>query len=254
MAIQTKTVRNALVWYDDRYDNRWVAAAGSNVLTWELPVAIPKDDTTNDPSALVNTEVGTNTVLSSTTTGDRMLVTTGGTEYNGVNLQGHGSAFVIAATKPAYYGCRVAMQNGAKGDYLFGLCEVDTTLLATSAAHAVTVTDDGIYFYQLNDETTMKFNNELGGVIDSTNSAVTTGDGVYHDYEFYYDGISTLYAYVDGTEITTISTGLADQALTPSFNVRAGDDGAEILSVAFDAFFQRESWRRWRGNPECCMV
>jgi hypothetical protein len=66
MAIQTKVVRNALVWYDDRYDNRWVAAAGSNVLTWDLPVAIPKDDTTNDPSAMVNTEVGTNTVLSST--------------------------------------------------------------------------------------------------------------------------------------------------------------------------------------------
>jgi hypothetical protein len=130
------------------------------------------------------------------------------------------------------------MQNGAKGDYLFGLCEVDTALLATATAHAVAVTDDGIYFYQLNDETTMKFNNEKGGAIDSTDSSVTTGDATYHDYEFYYDGISTLYAYVDGTEITTISTGLADQALTPSFNVRAGDDGAEILSVAWSKAIQ----------------
>jgi hypothetical protein len=238
MAIQTKTVRNALVWYDDRYDNRWVAAAGQNVLTWELPVGIPKDDTTNDPSAFVNTETGTNTILSSTTTGDRMLVTTGGTEYNGVNLQAHGSAFVIAATKPCYYGCRIAVQNGAKGDYLFGLCEVDTTLMATATAHAVSVTDDGLYFYQINDETVIKFNNELGGVITSTTTGITTGDATYHDYEFYYDGISTLYAYADGTEIVTISTGLADQALTPSFNVRAGDDGAEIAYIQWSKAIQ----------------
>jgi hypothetical protein len=231
MSIQTKKVNNALVYYDDLYTNRWVDAIGTNVVKWELPVALPKDDTTNDPSAMVNTETGTNTILSSTTSGDRLLVTTGGTEYNGVNLQAHGSAFKIQAGKPCYYGCRIAMQNGAKGDYLFGLCEIDTTLLATATAHAVSVTDDGLYFYQLNDETVIKFNNELGGTITSTSTGVTTGDATYHTYEFYYDGFGTLTAYADGTEVVSISSGLADQALTGSFNVRAGDDGAEIASI-----------------------
>jgi hypothetical protein len=95
-----------------------------------------------------------------------------------------------------------------------------------------------LYFYQLNDETVIKFNNELGGTITSTTTGITTGDGVYHDYEFYYDGIGTLFVYADGTEITTLSTGLADQALTPSFNVRAGDDGAEIASIQWSKAIQ----------------
>jgi hypothetical protein len=61
---------------------------------------------------------------------------------------------------------------------LLGLCEVDTALLAVSGAHAVAVTDDGLYFYQLSTESVFKFNNELGGVITSTSTGVTTGDSV----------------------------------------------------------------------------
>jgi len=230
MAIQTKSVKNALVWYDDRYANRWVDAVGENVVKWELPVGVPKDDTSDDPSGLVNTEAGTNTILSSTTPGDRLIITTGGTEYNGVNLQAHGSAFKLEAGKPLYFGAKIAMQNGAKGDYLIGLCEVDTTLLATASAHALAVTDDGVYFYQLNDATAMIFVNELGGVEGAIASGVTTGNATYHIFELYYDG-STLYVYVDGTLVGSVASGLADQALTPSINVRAGDDGAEILYV-----------------------
>lgn len=229
--IQTKTIRNALVYYDDRYDNRILDAIGSNVVKWDLPVGVPKDDTTNDPSGLVNTEAGTNTILSSTTAGDRLIITTGGTEYNGVNLQAHGSAFKIEAGLPCYFGARVAMQNGVgKGDYLIGLCEVDTALLATSSAHALAVTDDGIYFHQLQAATAWTFVNELGGTGGAIASGVTTGSATYHDLEFYYDG-TTLYVYVDGTEIGSVAAGLADQALTPSINVRAGDDGAEIMYV-----------------------
>jgi hypothetical protein len=231
MAIQNKEIRNALVYYDDRYANRWVDAIGSNVVKWELPVSPPKDNTTHDPDGMVNTEVGTCSALSSTTVGDRLIITTGATAYDGMNLQVHGSAFKIEAGKPCYFGARVAMQNGVgKGDYLIGLCEVDTALLATGTAHALAVTDDGIYFHQLQAATAWTFVNELGGVEGAIASGVTTGSATYHDLEWYYDG-ATLYLYVDGTEIGSVSSGLADQALTPSINVRAGDDGAEICYV-----------------------
>lgn len=227
--IATKSVNSALVYYDDRYENRWIDAIGSNVVKWELPVGVPKDDATDDPSGLAITEGGTNTVLSSVVAGDRLTITTGGTEYNGVNLQTHGSAFQLEAGKPLYFGARIAVQNGAKGDYLIGLCEVDTELLATSGAHALGVTDDGVYFYQLNDATALTFVNELGGAEGAIASGVTTGTSK-HDLELYWDG-ATLYVYVDGAEIGTVSSGLADEELTPSINVRAGDDGAEIMYV-----------------------
>jgi hypothetical protein len=228
--IQTKHVNNALVYYDDRYANRWLDAVGSNVVKWELGVGVPKDDTTNDPSGMVNTETGTNTILSSTIAGDRLTITTGGTEYNGDNLQAPGSAFKIESGKPLYFGARIAVQNGAgKGDYLIGLCEVDTTLLATASAHALAVTDDGVYFYMLQAGTSMIFVNELDGT-EGKITAGALGSGAYHDVEFYYDG-ATLYAYFDGTLIGSVATGLAAVALTPSINVRAGDDSAEIMYV-----------------------
>lgn len=231
MAVQTKSVNNALVYYDDRYDNRWLDAVGANVVKWELPVGPPQDDTTDDPTFMVNTEGGTNTVLGSTTAGDRLIITTGGTEYNGVNLQVHGSAFKIESGKPLYFGARIAVQNGAgKGDYLIGLCEADTTLLATSSSHALAVTDDGVYFHQLQAATTFTFVNELGGTEGSIATGIVTGNSTYHDLEFYYDG-SVLYVYADAAEIGSVATGLADQALTPSINVRAGDDGAEVMYV-----------------------
>lgn len=228
--IHTKDFRNARVYYDDRYPNRWVDAMGSNVVKFELPVGVPKDDATHNPDALVATEVGTNSALSSTTAGDRLIITTGGTEYNGISLQAHGSAFKLESGLPLYFGARIAMQNGAKGDYLVGLCEVDTALLATASAHALAVTDDGVYFYQLNGATALIFVNELGGVEGAIASSVTTGSATYRDVEMYWDG-TTLYAYVDGVEIGSVSSGVADQALTPSIEARAGDDGAEILYV-----------------------
>jgi len=227
--IQTQSVRNALVYYDDRFNARWLKAIGQNVTEWELGVGLAQDDSSADPTTMTNTEGGTNSAVSSTTTGDRLLITTGGTEYNGVNLQVKGSAFKIQANKPVYYGIEAKTDNATKGDFLFGLCEVDTTLLATASAHALAVTDDGLYFYKLNDGTAFIFVNELGGTEGATATGVTN-DTNYHIYEFYWDG-STLYVYVDNSLVTSITSGLADQALTPSFNVRAGDDGAEVLYV-----------------------
>lgn len=230
--VKEKHIRNALVLYDDRYPNRILDAFGDNVVKWELPVSMPDDDTTSVPTGWVSTQGGTNTVVSSVTPGDRSTITTGVTEYNGVNLQAPGSPFKLESGKPLYFGARIAVQNGAgKGDYLIGLCEVDTTLLAASAAHAVNVVDDGVYFYMLQAQTTIKFVNELDGA-EGAIVAGTPGSGTYHDLEFYFDG-TTLFAYFDGVEIGSVSTGLAAVALTPSINVRTGDDGAEILYVSW---------------------
>jgi hypothetical protein len=230
MAIQTKSVRNMLVSYDDRYANRWVDAAGANVVKWELPVGLPVNDLTGAPDGWTVTDVGVNTIAASTDEGVLAKITTGATAYNGVNIQIVGSAFQLDAGMPCYFGARIAVEDGNVGDYLFGLCEVDTTLMATSSAHAVSVTDDGVYFYQLTIETAMTFVNELGGTTSTIASGVTTGDATYHDYEFYFDG-TTLYAYVDGTEIGSIAADIADQALTPSINVRAGAGGAEFMNI-----------------------
>ena len=65
----------------------------------------------------------------------------------------------------------------------------------------------------------------------------TTHDASYHVYEIYYDG-SNLSAYYDNSLVVTITSGIADQDITPSFNVRAGDDGAEIFDIQWIRAFK----------------
>jgi hypothetical protein len=154
-------------------------------------------------------------------------------------MQLDGAGFKLESGKPCYFGIKFKSANATKGDFLFGLCEIDTTLLATSTAHAVTVTDDGVYFYHLNDETDVTFSNELGGTVGST-AIGGTHDTSYHVYEIYYDG-SQLFAYFDNSLVVNITSGLADQALTPSFNIRAGDDGAEVMDIQWLRAFQLRS-------------
>ena len=42
---------------------------------------------------------------------------------------------------------------------------------------------------------------------------------------------ATLSVYFDNALTVQIGTGLADQVLTPTFDTRAGGDGAEIMTI-----------------------
>ena len=228
--VKTKYVRNALVTYDDRYTERWLDAVGVDVVKWELErTGIPKDDTLLVPTTFKNTETNVGTVINLGALGGGLVNTSDTAEYDGHSLQLPYGAFQVSAGCPFYYGAKVKTDHASKGDHLFGLVEVDTTPLAASVGHAVAVTDDGLYWYHLNDETVMKFNSELGGVLSST-AFTTTHDVNYHVYEMYYDG-ATLSVYFDNSLTVELGTGLPDQVLTPTFDTRAGDDGAEIMTI-----------------------
>lgn len=228
--IQTKSVKNALVTYDDRYTQRWLDAVGQDVVKWELGrTGIARDDTLFIPGTFLNTEVNTGSVLNVSGQGGGLAITTDTAAYDGHSLQCPYGAFQLTAGDPLYFGAKFKTEHATYGDYLVGLVEVDTTPMATSAAHAVSVTDDGLYFYKLDAGTEFYFTNELGGVVGST-AVGATHDVNYHVYELYYDG-TTLYVYFDDSLVTSIATGLADQVLTPTFEARAGADGAEVLTV-----------------------
>ena len=235
--IKTKTVKNALVTYDDRYIQRWLDAVGVDIVKWELErTGIPRDDTLLVPTTFLNTETNVGSVLNADALGGGLAITSDTAEYDQHALQLPHGAFQVASGNPFYFGAKCKTDHATHGDFLFGLVEVDTAPLATSGAHAVTVTDDGLYFYKLTTETTFKFNNELGGVIGSTD-ITTTNDTAYHVYELYYDG-AVLDVYYDNGLITSIATGLADQILTPTFVAVAGSDGAEILTVQWSRAIQ----------------
>jgi len=229
MSVIEKIVNGARVLREDAYNYRWLDAYGEDVVKYLMNIGMPSDNTTNDLNEWLNTETGAHTVLAQTTEGGGLQITTSVTEYQGVNMQLDGAGFKLEDGMPCYFGIKFKSENATKGDFLFGLCEIDTALLNVAGSHALAVGDDGVYFSHMNDATDINFTNELGGV-EGTTAVGTTHDTDYHVYEIYYNG-DDLMAYYDDELVVRVTSGIADQALTPSFNLRTGDDGAEVFDI-----------------------
>jgi len=233
--ITTKHVNNALVYYDDRYDNRWIDALGENVRKYLPTAGPPRDDTTLNLTEWTVTEVdvgaGDTSVTSSVTAGNWALVTTAQNENDGISsMQLNGETFEFAVGRPCYFGIRCAASDATQSDLLVGLAEIDTTLLA---AHAINVAGDGAFFSKLDAVTTINANAYNGGASTAQVAVSTALDTGYHTYEIYFDGVATIYYYFDGTLVTSASSSGITAAFTPSIGFLAGEAAAKTLEISW---------------------
>ncbi len=221
--VKSKYVNGNLVFYDGT-EQRWVDAIGPQARKWDLAIASAAE--TADKTI---TATGTSPITNAILEGDRMLITTGGTEYDGDNIQWLGTPFQLASGKPLYFGARVSISDATQSDFLIGLASTDTTLTAASAAHALAVTDDGIYFYKIDGVTAIYATAEKAGVESS--AAAGTMDTNKHWYEMLYDG-STLSTYFDGSLVSQVAAAsLPTVVLRPSIAFRTGEAAAKTCSV-----------------------
>jgi hypothetical protein len=223
MDVKSKYVNGAWVLYDT-YESRWVDAFGATVRKWRLEngnATVTTDKTT--------TASGTSPVTNAVTAGGKMLITTGATEYDGDNIQWLGTPFALVSGKPLYWGANVSISDATQSDLLVGLASTDTTLTAASSAHAVTVTDNGIYFSKIDGETTIYATSEAAGTLSST--AAGTMDTSAHWYEMVYDG-TTLSTFFDGTLVSMVAAASIPSAvMTPSVAFRTGATAAITCTV-----------------------
>lgn len=228
-----KRVLNSYVIESPLKSYRWLDGWG-DVVKYKLDNGFPVDDTTGDPlgwtSTVVEVGTGTQVFTASTTAGEIATITTAANEYDGGNYQIKGEGVKFVASKPFYAGAQVKFENGTKSDFLFGLCETDTTLMATSTAHAIAVTGDGAFFATLAGSTDVNVYTYDGGASKNNAAVDTTLDNAYHWYEIVSDG-STIEFYFDGTKVSCFTADLPDGDLTLSLNFRAGDDSVEVCSV-----------------------
>lgn len=211
--VKSKYVNGNLVFYDT-YEHRWVDAIGPQVRKWEL--AIASSAATADKTI---TATGTSPITDAITAGDRMLITSGGTDFDGDNVQWLGSPFFLASGKPCYWGARLAISDATQSDMVVGLAIVDTTITAASSAHAMAL-QDGIVFSKIDAVTSIYAKSLVGGVDSST--AAGTMDTSKHWYEMNYDG-TTLSTYFDGSLISQVAAAsITTAALRPSINFRNG--------------------------------
>lgn len=213
---------NSLVLVDSSVNHqRWLDAYG------DVDKAIV--DSVWKADEFVITASGTSPITASVVPGAVALITTGGTEYNGDNIQLVGSRFKLEASKPVYFGAKLTLSEATQADFLVGLCGVDTTLTAASSAHALDIGAGGVFFAKLDAVTTTHF--KAYATTSETGSAIAgTMDTAAHIYEMYWDG-TTLVGYRDGVAVGSFTAGLPTVVLTPSIAVRAGDGNPRTLTL-----------------------
>jgi hypothetical protein len=212
----------ALVFYDESNEARWLDAIGPNVRKWEMRYG--SDFTTAKEYTL--TVIGTTpTVAQGATAGVRAIITTTATQYDSAQIQVVGTPFQFAAGYPCYFGASLAFDSATLSDFYVGLVSTDTTIL-TAAANTLDIAASGAGFYALGTGTVYA-HNEIHANEVATASAIAL-DTNAHIYEFLYDGASGIDFFMDGTLVSRATTYIPTVVLTPSIALKASTGAARI--------------------------
>ena len=227
MPVEQVVFRNQLVIRDDSQTWRWYDAFGPNVVKWNLDMITLSQDASANPAGYTTAEAGTNTLaLQASTDRGTLLFTTGGTETNGIQIQPLGEAFSFANRYPCYFGVRFQGSDVTQSVILIGLAITDTS--------AATAVSEGIYFRSADDVAVVNFVLEKDSVESST-AAVTLDDATWVTAEWFYDGVDTITAYIDGAEVASVARTDAsfpnDEHLTPTIAILTGETAAQTMTV-----------------------
>jgi len=231
MIQQQKLTENAVAFRDDRYPYRFVDAFGS--------VQKALIDQTWRAGDWTVTSTGTSPITASLVADAVAMITTAATDFAGDNIQFTGSQFKLETGKPAYFGARVSVSDATQSDLLVGLCGVDTALTAASATHAVAVSAGGVFFSKIDGVTAGYFKTYSTGT-ETNSAAAFTLDTDPHVYEFFWDGVSAVVAFVDGVQVAAFSS-VTSEVLTPSISFRAGEAAIKTCTVHWVRAIQARS-------------
>lgn len=237
----TKSVHNALVYYDSDLTHRWYDAVGAGVVKYLQDfVYWPVDDTTHDPTEWTNTIVeaggGDSTADLTDEAGGALLITTAANENDGYKMQlGHGSGGAGENVKldgdyPLYFGIRFKVNDADQTDVLFGFSLTDTSCLDAA--------DTGVYFRSVDESATLYFVTEKD-TVESATSVATLADDTYIVAEaLFLNG--TITAYVNGVEVTSTSNSAStfcdNEEMRLTLEFLTGEAVANTMSVDWARF------------------
>ena len=235
--VHCKWHRGNLLFYDG-HRKRILDAYGPNVVKWELARGgPPKDNTTNDPTGATCTMVevaGANAITGGDTMGVSMKIVNATNEYDGPNIQWHGTPFQLVANKPTYFGCKMAVNHATSIDMFVGLSKTRTTILKDvgSAAHGLHASTKSIVgFYKIDATTATKY--ITGNTSSTSSSSAGTLDTSAHIYEWYHNGANQIDFYVDGTNVGTVTStsDIPTVVMRPTLALKNGAAAARTTYV-----------------------
>jgi hypothetical protein len=234
LAFRSIGSKGAGAWQDDQFPWKTYKALGDGATAFNIREGLAFDDTTNRPSEFVNTLGGTSPITAGVAAGYPLLITTGGTEYNGVNMQRAGEVAKLVAGSETFLRGKFLPSEEKTVDFLFGLCELKTDLMRTASTHGVTSTAvAGVFFVKVShaSDVTILLKSFVSGAETSSVAVGTLSKTVATDLAMWWDG-TRLHAYVNDVERAQVSVSLPAGELTPSINFRTGATAAFTLSIA----------------------
>lgn len=211
---------NTYAIVDSRYPNRWLDAWG------DVQKFVADEWRAADYTV---TATGTSPITSSVVPDAIALVTSGGSDFDGDNIQVLGSRFKLQANYPLYFGAKLTINEATQSDLVVGLFGIDTTLTAASSAHALNIAAGGAGFTKL-DNTTAGLFKTFTTATEKNSAAALTMDTAAHVYEMYWDGTS-LSGYIDGALVGKFTSDITTEVLTPSIAFRTGSAAAKTCTI-----------------------
>lgn len=152
------------------------------------------------------------------------------TDGQGPQIQNAGTEFVPAAGKNIWFECKVKVSH-ISGDFFFGLAELDTTLVATSA---LTIAN-GIGFESFTGDGVLVASSEQATARATVAAVKTLVAATYVKLGFVVRGVTDVTFYVDGVANATLllTANIPIVALTPSFTVHATGTDQAVLDIDY---------------------
>jgi len=219
----SKWINGYLVFYPEGNEQRWLDAIGENVIKYiddfeSCPKSTAAAMAANNPEwVITHTSAGTghSIVQAADIKGGWLNISPASNDNDGISMQHACESFRVETNSPIYFGVRYKFTEATQGDFLFGLCEQDVSVL-TNTSH-------GIYFKKVDGNTslyccTVKDETTAKTLIPTT---VLTTDTVYTD-EFIVWSTGLVEFWHNGSTVGQYTTPIPSTDLAVSISFLSG--------------------------------
>ena len=158
--------------------------------------------------------------------GGLLLITNTAADNDLVSLQKKGESFRFASGKPLFFEARFKVSDATQSDVVIGLQITDTTPLDVT---------DGVFFIKADGAATVNFLVEKNNTATTASAMATIADDTYIRLGFYYDGVSAVQYFVNGSIAgSSVTTNLPDdEDMTITIAIQNGEAAAKTMTVDY---------------------
>ena len=158
--------------------------------------------------------------------GGLLLITNTAADNDLVSLQKKGESFRFASGKPLFFEARFKVSDATQSDVVIGLQITDTTPLDVT---------DGVFFIKADGAATVDFRVEKNNTATTASAMATMANDTYIRLGFYYDGVSAVQYFVNGSIAgSSVTTNLPDdEDMTITIAIQNGEAVAKTMTVDY---------------------